>query len=247
MTLAATADASPRDCLVAVVRSDRDLHLLLSQGIYRIPARTLGHGLTERSLAETRTLALYQTGAITAGLPGAIELWGDIESRTVQPRRAIVPDEPNHPAADEPYHVIKLGSVGRLQQPIISRRPRRVIFLRTTRRLLLAASDFNELVIGSDAEEKLWRTLCERERQVERSCLLQMNGVVMEVEFALVHNGRWLGIRCRTAGESVAWSGDVPEAWRILFFSPARLSNAFAECLERITASAGRMRDESYS
>ncbi|MBS1912497.1 MAG: hypothetical protein JST22_10970 [Bacteroidetes bacterium] len=247
MTLTATADASPRDCLVAVVRSDRDLHLLLSKGIYRIPARTLGHGLTERSLAETRTLALYQTAAITAGLPGAIELWGDIESRAVLPRRAIIPDEPNHPAADELYHVIKLASVDRLQQPIINRRSRRVIFMRTKRRLLLAASDFNELVIGSDAEERLWRMLCAREGHVERSCLLRMNGVVMEVEFALVHNGRWLGIRCRAAEESVAWVGDVPEAWRILLFSPARLSNAFAECLEHITVSAVHMRDESYS
>lgn len=246
MTFATTAEASPRDCLVAVVRSDRDLHLLMTKGIYRIPARTVGHAVTERTLAETTTLALYQTMAITAGLPCAIELWGDIESRTLEPRRAIVPDEPNHPAADELYHVIKLRDVGRLDQPIVSRRPRRVVFMRTMRRLLLAASDINELVVGSEAEERLWSTLREQEEGVERSCLLQMDGVVMEVEFALMHNDRWLGVRCRDDGSPVAWPEVVPEAWHVLLFSPARLNDAFAECLERITSYARRMREADH-
>ena len=117
-----------RDCLVAVVKHNADLQRFRDEAWYRIPDRALGRSIGRVALKESNVLALYQTAGVTDGLPGAIELWGEIAGVETLPRREMLPDEPNHPAADQLYHRLRLSGVHRLEQPILSRRARRLAF-----------------------------------------------------------------------------------------------------------------------
>ena len=239
-------DARTRDCLVAVVNNDADLHRFSRERWYRIPARSVGRSLAGEAIEESRILAIYQTAGVNAGLPGAIELWGEIEERLLLPRRAIVPEEPDHPGAGETYHLIRLRTVECLEAPIISHRPRRITFLRTTSSHLFHASSINDLIVGTPAEERLWRALKEeKDLELERKYFMRMRDVVMEVDFALLGRERSLGIICEEdASTMTAGNDDIPEAWNILRFSPTRLDAGFAECMWEIAREIRSMKDE---
>lgn len=252
-----------RDCLVAVVNNDRDLHCFTDERWYRIPVRAIGRSLTEQALREARWLALYQTAGVRDGLGGAIELWGEIEERALMRRRDLLPSEPDHAGADDLYHVLRVGGVHRLAAPIISRRPRRVVFLRTSRRHLLHASDINELVVGSDEAESLWQSLRERfdAGEMERCYYLRVGDVAMEVDFAIFVDHGGVAVVCdeepgnegegpaHFAGEPVHRFGGAgesepsssqsfaaPSAWLIVRFSPARLRSGLDGCVREIVA-----------
>jgi hypothetical protein len=240
-----------RDTLVAVVTNDLDLRRFAEDGWYRIPARAVGRTLAADTLPQLTTIALYQTGAITAGLASAIELWGQITEITPQLRRQILPNEPDHPAADELYHVVRVAETKRLERPIVCRRPRRVTFIRTNRDRLLNAVEINDLVIGSDAEERLWKSL--ENLQAERKYFMRVSDVMMEVDFALFQQNTTVGIIVAPDAPTPPASApaftpeSTPEStddtWRILRFSPNRLQSDFAGCLQEILSLVGTMKE----
>jgi hypothetical protein len=234
---ASNPDQLPRDCLVAVVTSDDDLRHFTEERWYRIPERAIGRSLKSDALDGLTKLALYQTSTITSGLPSAIELWGEVDDLLRLPRKEFLPEEPHHPAADELYRLVRVRSVKRLQQPITSRRPRRVTFIRTTGERLFHAHDINDLVLGSPAEEKLWGVL--KELDAERKYFMRAGGIVMEVDFAIFNEGGALGVIC--GGNDGYDSSGVPDAWSVLRFSAGRLESEFATCLEEIMATMRTM------
>lgn len=237
-------DTIVRDCLVAVVTNDADLRRFTHDRWYRVPVRAVGRAIGEDALREARTLALYQTSGIRDGLPGTIELWGDVEEMLMLPRRDIIPEEPDHPAAAELYHLLRLTHIDRFPAPIVARRPRRLTFLRTTRDRLFSAGDINDLIVGSPAEERLWRALRENGGEMERHLFMRADDLVMEVDFALFQEERALGLLC----DDVRWGhfdpADVIDAWRILRFSPSRLDRDLSGCLDEIAELLRRMREE---
>jgi hypothetical protein len=230
-----------RDALVAVVRQDVDLERFRSELWYRIPERVLGHAIAANTFEQTGILALYQSSSITTGLPGGIELWGEIDRVEKRSRREILPAEQEHPAAEEEYRLVRVRTVERLDRPIISRRRRRFSFLRTTRARLFAAEDINDLIVGSRVEEKLWESL--KDLGAERRCFIEAGNAVMEVDFALFNGERQLGLLCRERSATPELA-EQEEGWSILQFSAAELDTAFDECLRRILVIAETLRDD---
>ena len=233
-----------RDVLVAVVREDVDLERFRNERWYRIPARALGHALSAETLGDATTLALYQTTSIAAGMPGTIELWGEIECVERRTRREIIPSEPGHPSADEEYHVVRVREVRRLDRPITSRRRRRFTFLGTTAERLLSAEDLNDLIIGDPNEEKVWDSL--KKLGAERRCYMEAGNAVMEVDFALFNGERSLGLLCREDTPTRTAPAEAEdEGWSILRFTAGELDLAFDTCLRQILAMAERLRANS--
>ncbi len=76
-------------------------------------------------------------------------------------RRELIPEEPDHPRADERYYRIDLGELVALPHPVPSRRLRRITFIRTTLERLLHADEINDLWIRTPAQERLWHALQE--------------------------------------------------------------------------------------
>ncbi len=225
-----------RDCLVGVVSTDADLARFLQERWYRIPERTLGRALARDALDSASLIAIYQSGSLGTGLPGAIEWFADIERVERVRRRDLIVDEPTHPAADEQYLVVRLSAPTRLPRPILSRRARRITFIRTTRSRILCAEDVNDLIVGTPEEERLWQRI--RHLDAERRTLMNLGGTVMEVDFAVFSGERSVGLLCRDQQEiePAAEGSD----WSVLRFSPVRLRHDLEGCLEELRAELGR-------
>jgi hypothetical protein len=124
--------------LVAVVTRPRDLALAREAGWYRIPLRS-----APRMLA-VEYVAFYQTAAFGAER-WSVRYMAPLRSVSVARRRDLLPDEPEHPRADERYYRLALGSLQPLAVPLPSARLRRITFITTTYGQLLRARDVREL------------------------------------------------------------------------------------------------------
>jgi hypothetical protein len=129
----------------------RDLARARDQGWYRIPLER-----TPPSVAAD-FVAFYQTGAFEAGERWAVRWYAPVRGYHIATRRELIPEEPDHPRANDRYYRVDLGSLEFLPHPIPSRRLRRITFIRTTFARLLAAREINDLWIHTPAQERLWQ------------------------------------------------------------------------------------------
>ena len=147
-TLNAAGDAP---VLVAVVNDPHDLTRAREQGWYRIP---LSHA-PPRVAADF--IAFYQTAAFPPEERWAVRWFAPVREYRLTTRRELIPGEPDHPRAADRYYRVDIGSLSPLPSPIVSRRLRRITFIRTTMDRLLAAREINDLWIRTPAQERLWQ------------------------------------------------------------------------------------------
>jgi hypothetical protein len=104
----------------------------------------------------------------------------------------LIPHEPNHPRANDFYYKVQLGNLQRLEQPILSLRWRRIIFLHTTWDRFQDATEINDLFVeGGDYVNRLYTTLKDRGIQAERQYHVKEAGVAYHVPLTvLCVNGR---------------------------------------------------------
>ncbi len=124
--------------LVAVVTRERDLDLARAEGWYRVPLARL----PARFAADF--LAFYQTATFGAER-WAVRYYAPVLRYRIATRRELLPDEPDHPRADERYYRVEIGPLESLPLPIPAERLRRVSFISTTFGQLRRARDVCEL------------------------------------------------------------------------------------------------------
>ncbi len=139
----------PQRVLVVIVNNRRDWELVRREGWYRIPLAR-----APRQVAADY-LAFYQT-AVFGDEKWAVNYYAPVRRYRVVTRRELLPDEADHPRANERYFKVELGPVQPLPRPIPSRRLRRITFIPTTLERLLNAEEINDLWIGHTTEEHLW-------------------------------------------------------------------------------------------
>jgi len=139
--------------LVGVLKTPRDLRLVQEEGWYRIPVRHLpSRGST------AHYIAFYQPASFgTKG--GVVRYFAAVHSWELLRRRDLLPDEPDHPRADELYYRVQLGELQRLSPPIQCGKWRRFAFIVTHWERLHQARELRDLLHGSIWEEKLWGAL----------------------------------------------------------------------------------------
>lgn len=135
--------------LVVVVNNRRDWQHVVEAGWYRIPLKHAPHPVAAEALA------FYLTR------PFGTEAWqvawyAPTLRYQLVTRRELLPDEPDHPRADERYYRVALGPVRRLERPVASQRLRRITFIPTTFGQLLTATDVAELWQIDDVTPVLW-------------------------------------------------------------------------------------------
>ena len=132
--------------LVGVLKSKSDLRILLEEKWYRIPVAFL----PKRTFTH---IAFYQP--LTFGKGGKkIEYYAKITKREIKKRIVLLPDEPAHPRAREPYLKCSFRKIERLSKPIRNIIPRRVSFGFTDLRTLRSARDILQLY-GVPATEQI--------------------------------------------------------------------------------------------
>ena len=124
--------------LVAVVTRVRDLAIAREEGWYRVPLASL-----PRRLAADY-LAFYQTAAFGAER-WAVRYYAPVRRYRLLTRRELLPTEPDHPRAGQPYYRVELGPLSALPLPVPAARLRRVTFIVTSFGRLRTASDVREL------------------------------------------------------------------------------------------------------
>ncbi len=181
------------DTLVAVVPSPADFAIAQREHWYRIPCRT-----APEMLSMARWLAFYHTAA-SGEHKWAIHFVAPIEGIDRALRRDLLPHEPDHPRALEPYFRVRLGAIRRLDRPVPSARGRRIVFIPTTFAKLQAAGEINDLYHESPLEDQLWEAFRREQIPAERQYYVAEATKSYCLDFAVL---------CTRAGVDVECDGD---------------------------------------
>lgn len=137
--------------LVGVLKRKRDLDLLRQERWYRMPAA--------RAPRQTFAYLAFYEPARFGPTGKRIRSYARVLAREIRMRRDLVPNEPNHPAAGEPYVRFRVGPLQKLPRPIVNVPPRRVSFGFATFRDLRRARNILELYRVAPTEQMMERGL----------------------------------------------------------------------------------------
>ena len=191
---------TPNTVLVAIMNQPADFLILQQQGWYRIPVSTkmLPEIIRNRSV---RYLAIYQTKKFKQG-GCTIEWYGEVANITIAPRAALFPHESQrHPKANRMYYKIQVVNLRRLPRPIVSHRPRRILFIPTTEEKFFGAArleipEINHLFNDSPLENLLYQRLLDARIFAERQYEHQQRGRRYRLDFAVFCKHKNLNIEC---------------------------------------------------
>lgn len=227
------AEVRRRTVLVVVLNNSTDLERAAQHGWYRIPQRKAPRRIG------ADYLAFYQTGAFR-NQPEAQTISYIAATRRYRLvlRSELLPDEADHPRANEYYYRIDIGPLQRLERPVPATTFHRLTFIHTTMAQLLAASDVKELFQTDDPFERLWSALREHNLRPLK------NRIVGErpVDITLRARGGYLGINCDD--ESTAQESRPvlqAERWEFLHLSSGAISADLNGCLRQIGAALLRL------
>lgn len=147
---------STQRVLVAIVPSRRDWDLVQRERWYRVPVKRAP------KLFAADYVAFYHP-RIFDEWRWTIRFYAPIERLGVATRRELLPQESDHPRADELYYKLQLGPLETLAHPIPSRALRRVTFISTTLQKLLTASDIGEFWLRERPGDRVRRAYRLRE------------------------------------------------------------------------------------
>jgi very-short-patch-repair endonuclease len=147
-----------KELLVALLPKKSSLETLQSEGWYHIPVENTPNRWREGW--RPKTMAFYQGKVFGEEERYKIRYFGDVEKIDVVPRKELFPDdEENQYKAEKPYYKIQLASLKIRYTPIISYRPRRLVFIPTTQEKFEKAEQINDLFDSSPIEDRLWSAL----------------------------------------------------------------------------------------
>ena len=163
--------------LVAIMNNRRDFETARDEGWYRVP-----HKHAPQSTTEAAVLAFYFTKAF-GDEKWSVRWYGPVRGHELVRRRDLLPDQIDHPRADEVYYKLQLGPLMQLERPIPSLRWRRIAFIETSWDRLTAAEEVNDLYAsGADG---LYVTLKEAGFWPEREFEVRESGVAYTVDLAI--------------------------------------------------------------
>ena len=125
--------------LVGVMPHPRDLAIAQEQHWYRIPQKRMPDGI------HAEYIAFYFTKAFDKDQRWAIHLYARRTGHELVRRADLLPDQPDHPRANERYYKIQLGPLKEKLPPIVSLRWRRITFIYTTWDRFITAEEINDL------------------------------------------------------------------------------------------------------
>jgi len=164
-----------------------DFEIARDEGWYRIPTKHAPQSTTEAAV-----LAFYFTRVFDDDR-WSIRWYGPVRGHELVRRRDLLPDEPDHPRADEAYYKLQLGPLMQLERPISSLRWRRITFIETSWDRFTAAEEINDLYAsGADG---IFVTLKEAGFWPEREFEVREGGAAYMVDLA---------IPCRTGTVTIA-------------------------------------------
>jgi len=223
--------------LVAIMNNKADFARAAQEHWYRIPVRTAPKRM------DFGHLAFYQT-KIFGEEKWAVNYFAAVKDINIVKRFELLPQERDHPRAQEEYYRVGISNLERLPHPIPSRRWRRIVFIPTTLEKLLHAQEINDLWHESPLEDKLWRCLKKFQIPAERQFYEGTKKRRYCLDFAIFCAQGRINVEC----DSETWHSD-PDAiardnqrdedlvywgWSVLRFSSQDIRHNIKGCIERI-------------
>ncbi len=143
-----------KELLVALLPRKSALAILKSEGWYHVPVEAAPKRWPPK------ILAFYQGKVFGDEEAYKIRHYGEVKKIDIVSRRELFPeDEKNQHKAENLYYRIQLKDLQERNAPIISYRPRRLVFIPTTLAKFENAEQINDLFDGSPLEDLLWKGL----------------------------------------------------------------------------------------
>ena len=183
-----------RDFLIALMNNKRDFRIAQEQHWYRIPVKTkqVPKNVINKSL---RHIAFYHTKEFGQDAY-CIRWYSEVENITIIKRKELLPEIPNDPKANDEYYKIQFGELRSRAVPIMSHRPRRILFIPTTLWHFQQANEINEVFYESPLEEDFWKALRDEEINAERQFIVDADTQTFLLDFALFCKVRNVDIEC---------------------------------------------------
>ena len=215
--------------LVAVMTRVRDFELARDEGWYRIPVRSAPKFFPPDYVAFYFTRAFKEQAF-------SVRYFAPVRGHELVKRRDLLPDEADHPRAEQPYYKLQLGQLVQRKQPIVSKTWRRLTFILTNGKHFSTASEINELILGPKEHDILWRALKERGLHAERNYVIRDERAVYKVDLAVLCRDGAVGIVCGEARKR-ARQPQFP----LLRFTPEQIETSLEPCLAAVQAAAEQL------
>jgi very-short-patch-repair endonuclease len=140
-------------------------------------------------------IAFYQTKAFKED-PCCIRWYGEVKKVSIVKRKELLPDTSLDPKAENDYYKIEFDKLHARRIPIISHRPRRILFIPTTLWHFQHAKEINEVFYESPLEERFWEIMRDEQINAERQFIETTNKGTFYLDFALFCKERNIDIEC---------------------------------------------------
>jgi very-short-patch-repair endonuclease len=170
-----------KEVLVALLPRKSSLEILQTEKWYHIPVET-----APQNRWPPKVLAFYQGKVFGYEEAFKIRYFGEVNLIEVVPRKELFPDdEKNAYKAENLYYRLQLKRLEERQTPIVSYRPRRLVFIPTTLEKFEGAKQINDLFDGSPLEDRLWKALKYINISAERQWKVVIQGHNYYLDFAV--------------------------------------------------------------
>lgn len=172
--------SSQQELLIALLPRKTALKRLKAEGWYHIPVDTAPKRFPPDMMGFFQGKVFGDEGAYQ------IRYFGEVERIDIVPRKELFrTTQRNSFKAEKLYHRIQLKDLKVRYHPIVSPRPRRIVFLPTTQEKFERAEQINDLFDGSPLEDRLWSALKYIGIQAERQWKVIVNGHNYYLDFAV--------------------------------------------------------------
>jgi len=183
-----------KDFLVALMNNSLDFQIAKVQNWYRIPCSTkmVPKSVINKTL---KHIAFYHTKVFKDD-SYCIRWYSEVKNITIVTRKILLPNIQNDPKADDDYFKIEFNPLCELSEPIISNRPRRMLFILTTLWHFQNSRNINDLFYESPLEEEFWKVLKSENIEAERQFIIDTKTQMFWLDFALFCKERNINVEC---------------------------------------------------
>jgi hypothetical protein len=150
--------------LVGVMKARRDYNIARHDRWYRIPQSRMPGGLT------IEYMAFFLSGSTFRSQSGGIHYYATFEGLELHYRRDLLPEQPDHPRANDVYYKVQLGELLPKDPPILNTTNRRFAFIFTTWDRFFYAKTIPDLYSKDDYfVDRIYHALTSRGVAAERT------------------------------------------------------------------------------
>jgi very-short-patch-repair endonuclease len=228
--------------LIALLPNKSDFLIAKEQKWYRIPKKPAPPIVKSN---QVKIIAFYQPK--TFGDEKYLIRWyGYVNKVSIVKRKELFPNMPYNQKSDDEYYKIEFDYLKQLSLPIISLRPRRLLFIPTTEEKFFRSKEINDLFNDSPLEEILWDELVKNQIAAERQFYLPIEKKNFFLDFALFCKTRHINIECdgdlyHTSRNDIQYDktrNNILESygWSVLRFTSDDIKYEMNSTINRITS-----------